>query len=134
MTAVTVASLDDLRQVVSELVDIDAPLVVDRRRARRMLDLSDTTFGRLLNEGVIRPVPHLRPAKYSVERLRRFADGDETAFQFSAAADLSVPAIDGPSGSSTDAPCGGSVSPLRPPGPGGPSSTADGGSHPPPAA
>lgn len=121
MSDVVLANLDDLRQVVADLLDASSPLVVDRKDASRLLAVSDTTFGRLVNDGVIRPVPHLRPKRYSLELLRRFAAGDETAF-VSAGASTSatglsprpVAGVDGPSGAIGADPTsfGGSVSPL----------------------
>lgn len=131
MSAVQLASVDDLRAVVADLLDVDAPLVADRQRARQLLDVSDTTFGRLVNEGVIRPVPHLRPRRYSIELIRRFAAGDSEAFAH-------LPRADGTPGS--DRHDGGSrvVSPLRQPpavqqGTGGPDPTAGGDATPPAA-
>lgn len=117
---VALATLDDLRQVVADLLDASAPAVVGRGDARRILDLSDTVFGELVRDGVIRPVPHLRPRKYSVELLRRFAAGDPTAFAHLAPAVASSPAanppvagFDGPAGAdSTAVLSGGEVLPL----------------------
>lgn len=130
MSAVQLASVDDLRAVVADLLDVDAPLVADRQRARQLLDVSDTTFGRLVNEGVIRPVPHLRPRRYSIELIRRFAAGDSEAF-------AQLPRADETPGSTGAAPSSsGSVSPLRPPakqGTGGPTRTAGGPGRPPAA-
>lgn len=117
MTDVTLATLDDLRTVVADLLDADQPLVLGRQRARKLLDLSDSTFGRLVNEGVIRPVPHLRPAKYSIELLRRFAAGDEHAFAPAGASTSAgtrpLAEVNGPAGADgTDLELPGSVSLL----------------------
>lgn len=133
MTGVALASLDDLRAVVAELTDISRPLVVGRKEAVRLLDTSDTTFGRMVRAGHIRPVPHLTPPKYSVELLRRFANGDGQAFAHlggaasgSDTADVSDELADGVRHTPGD----GVVSPLRAPaqqGTGGPDRTARGG-------
>lgn len=90
MTAVAIASIEDIKAAVAELLDAQAPLVVDRAGACRMLKTSDATFGRLVHEGVIQPVPGLRPSRYSINLLRRFVDGERDVFAQLAGASTSA--------------------------------------------
>jgi hypothetical protein len=73
---VTLATLDELRTVVADLLDHHPrPLVVNRADAARMLAISDTAFGRLLKNGVIHPVPNMNPKRYSIAALEAFVSG-----------------------------------------------------------
>jgi len=103
VSAVTIADLAEVRRALAELLDRPEPILVDRKTAGAMLDLSDTTFGRLVKEGHIRPTPNTRPAKYSTVLLRRWAEGDSQAFAHLGEA---------PSGSTGTAAGSAQVSPL----------------------
>lgn len=73
---VTIATLDDLRTVVAELLDDNIrPLVVRPQDAARMLGVSDNTLRRLVKDGHLQPVPHLRPTRYSIRALEQFVSG-----------------------------------------------------------
>lgn len=69
-----------MKQNVENATESVERLLCNRTEARRMLGgISETTMWRWEQLGLIRPLPHLRHKMYSVEMLKRFANGGRPA-------------------------------------------------------